>query len=177
MLEGCSVMEQVAGRTDAGVHANGQAVQFFLTAPLPPAECANMHVRLNKLLPPDIRVLSVCRTPPDFSVRLSPIFREYHYLLAWGDVEHPLGKRFCGFEFGELDVAAMEEVVDMFEGTHDFSAFSNARNDAKSTTRHVFTARIVRLEEYKLRFEVCPPMRSHSCGTAVPGSEVTCKLQ
>ena len=136
------------------MHASGQAVQFFLDSPLPQADCDRLHVRLNKLLPSDLRVLSCRRTPPDFSARLSPTWREYHYRLTWGDVADPLRCRYHGFVASALDVAVMQTTTQLFEGTHDFAAFSNSRNDGKPTVRTLLVARCVQVDATSVRFEV-----------------------
>lgn len=145
---------QAAGRTDAGVHASGQAVQFFLDQQLPQANVAAMHTELNPLLPDDVRALRVVRTPPDLHVRLSPLWREYHYVMAWGDVEDPLQRRFAGFHFGDLDAVAMERAVAQFVGRHNFQAFATGRMEAADAIRVVLAARMVCLSQKRVRFEV-----------------------
>lgn len=146
----------MAGRTDKGVHAHGQAVQFHLDAPLATDTVAHLHKGLNALLPRDARVLSVCRTPPDFSVQVSALSREYHYHLAWGEVADPLARRTCAFHCGRLDADAMQEAAKVFEGTHDFAAFSSAPRTPKAggTVRAMHRAECVRTGDAQVRFEV-----------------------
>ena len=156
---------QVAGRTDKGVHANGQAVQFHLDKPLPEPTLKNLYKGLNSLLPRDVRVTSVCRTPPDFSVQVSALSREYHYHLAWGEVEDPLRRRVCAFHSGHLDVGAMVAATKLFEGRHNFDAFSSKPRVPRSagTVRQLFRAECVQVAPGEVRFEVCSAWHYFLC--------------
>jgi tRNA pseudouridine38-40 synthase len=60
-----------AGRTDRGVHAAGQVVQLY--SDHPDLEEQGLTYNLNRLLPPDVRVLSLLRTASDFNVTISAI--------------------------------------------------------------------------------------------------------
>lgn len=142
---------QGAGRTDAGVHALGQVVQFYTNQQL--SQLDTLHLRLNSLLPYDVRVMSTQATPMDFSVRLSALWKEYHYKLGYGTVSNPLERRHRAFIRGPLDVPAMADAIAAFEGTHDFSAFANRYEDGLSTVRTLIKARIVE-EPGGLRIEL-----------------------
>lgn len=61
---------RAAGRTDSGVHARGQVLQFRCNQDL---DVGKLSYRVNSLLPHDIRVLRVSRTAPDFSVTCSAL--------------------------------------------------------------------------------------------------------
>ncbi len=64
-------LNTTAGRTDAGVHAKGQVVQFFTNATA--LDPASLPRKLNSLLPPDVRVRYAAQTAPDFSVTVSAV--------------------------------------------------------------------------------------------------------
>lgn len=114
-----------SGRTDAGVHALGQAAAFSYNADIP--RLADLSAGLNRLLPDDIRVRSVRAVPPTFAVRHSAIWREYHYSMAWGDAIDPRMRRHV-LHLGdhvEHDLMAMARAIETFEGEHNFDAFCN----------------------------------------------------
>lgn len=134
---------QAAGRTDTGVHAQRQFVQFFLDDSIATPEAMPQH--LNRLLPDDLRVRHLRKVSPLFSVRLHATLREYKYNLGWGYVADPLKRRYQGFVYGDLDVSAMTGAIEAMVGTHDFGAFSNVRHDSTPTVRTITKAQLVLL--------------------------------
>lgn len=143
---------QASGRTDKGVHAKRQYVQFFIDRQL--ENVHRIHLKMNSLLPADLRVLCIREVPSTFSVRYHALSREYHYLLQFGTVMDPLQRQFVGFVHGELDVPAMEELTACLEGTHDFEAFSNMHSDVAHFKRTIYSAKMVQLGDGHIRFEV-----------------------
>jgi tRNA pseudouridine38-40 synthase len=133
-LNGGALPETTAsGRTDAGVHAEGQVVGIELRADLPPErvrEALNTRSR-----PHPISVLSVARAPGDWSARFSALGRAYRYRI--------LNRRpRPALEIGRvwhipqpLDAAAMHEAAQMLLGKHDFSAYRAAACQAKGAQR------------------------------------------
>lgn len=125
---------RVAGRTDAGVHAESQVVHIDL---LPEqlkrlGRSGNTVARLNSLLPRDIRVMGFSLAPAGFDARFSASFRRYRYRIAdsvsgW----NPLYGRTQLWVNFELDIERMRQAGEHFVGLHDFAAFSKPR--AKAT--------------------------------------------
>ncbi|PNW74257.1 hypothetical protein CHLRE_13g591501v5 [Chlamydomonas reinhardtii] len=113
---------RAAGRTDSGVHARGQVVQFNCDRELPVDKLA---YKLNAVLPPDIRVMGVRRTAPDFSVTCSPIGKTYHYNITNSEAHDPLRHRYAYHVRKPLDLAGMRAAAALLVGTHDFTQFSN----------------------------------------------------
>ncbi|KAG2443316.1 hypothetical protein HYH02_009383 [Chlamydomonas schloesseri] len=113
---------RAAGRTDSGVHARGQVVQFSCDRELPGDKLA---YKLNAVLPPDIRVMAVRRTAPDFSVTCSPIGKTYHYNITNSEAADPLRHRYAFHVRKPLDLGAMRAAAAAMVGTHDFTQFSN----------------------------------------------------
>lgn len=144
---------QASGRTDKGVHAKRQYVQFFIDKQLEKVD--RLHLRMNSLLPLDLRVVCVREVPSTFSVRYDALAREYHYRLQFGRVIDPLQHRFVGFVPGDLDIPAMEAIAACMEGTHDYEAFSNLRPGVSRFERTMYTVKLVQLGDGHLRFEVC----------------------
>ncbi len=121
-----------AGRTDAGVHAEGMVCAFDPPRVLPLT--AFVH-GLNALLPEDLAVRSAELAPPDFDPRRDARGKTYRYRLWNHPVRSPLRARRCWHVRGPLDLAAMREAAAHLRGTHDFSAFRAQGCEAKTTVR------------------------------------------
>lgn len=119
-LLGRPVSVQGAGRTDAGVHALGQAASFEAELELPPERLA---YALNNLLPPDVRVLAAGPAAADFHARFSPSRKEYRYFIAPGAAATPFDARYVWCCPGGLDLAAMREAAATLAGEHNFRSF------------------------------------------------------
>ena len=137
------VLEEFAGtpvevcgsaRTDAGVHALGQAANVHL--PGSPGE-AELLEYLNHYLPEDIRVLSVNWVPERFHARFSAVRKTYCYRLDTGNKKDVFERKYrYGFPFA-LDVEAMRKAAGFLIGTHDFKSFCGNKKMKKSTVRTV----------------------------------------
>ncbi len=142
----------VAGRTDAGVHAQGQVahldVELGALRALTPRSLAaaddgaartGLVRRLAGVLPPDVRVRSVTTAPEGFDARFSALRRHYRYRIGtadWG-VE-PRDRRYVFARRRALDTDAMARAGAALIGLHDFAAFCRPREGA-STTRELQT--------------------------------------
>lgn len=118
---GRSVDVQVAGRTDAGVHARGQV----LHCDVPQSslfDFSKLTYSLNGILPADIRVHSVSLAPAGFDARFAAIGRRYTYAIADGVVD-PLTRGFAVSHWRRLDVDAMNAASVALLGLHDFTTF------------------------------------------------------
>lgn len=111
-----------SGRTDAGVHAEGQVAHFHWDQPI---DLYRLLGSLNALLPADIRIKEVVEVPQDFHARYSAAGKEYHYHLWLDPVVSPFQRRYCHHVREKTDLSKLEEAVQYFLGTHDFSAFAN----------------------------------------------------
>lgn len=133
-LTGASVTIYGAGRTDAGVHALGQVVNFKTSSPIP-ADRWPMAIR--GLLPPEIVVYQAEEVPLDFHARYSATGKTYQYKLWRGSFPSVFHQRFCYHYPGALDLIAIREAMGGLIGTHDFGAFAAAGTSVKSTIRTV----------------------------------------
>lgn len=111
-----------SGRTDAGVHAQGQSAHFDAREDL---ELKRLILSLNALLPPDIRILQIEPVAPDFHARYSAKAKIYHYHLHLDPVSDPFTELYCHQVFGPFDRVLLKEGAKEFLGTHDFSSFAN----------------------------------------------------
>jgi tRNA pseudouridine38-40 synthase len=113
-----------AGRTDAGVHAQGQVASFKAELHLKKYE---LRRALNALLPDDVRVVSAGPAPPGFDARRSARSKVYRYRIFNGPRISPFLFRYVLHWTGPLDLGKMVEAAGMFERKADFSAFSSNR--------------------------------------------------
>lgn len=117
----------VAGRTDSGVHAEGQVAHFDTTATVEPDKL--MH-RMARFLPKDVRITRVQSVSPDFDARFSAIRRHYVYRLTTAPYgADPLSARSV-VACRAVDVAAMRAASRTLLGLHDFAAFCRRRPNA-----------------------------------------------
>jgi tRNA pseudouridine38-40 synthase len=109
-----------AGRTDQGVHAEGQVANFLCHATRPAAAIAD---DLNGALPADINVLEARDAPLSFHARHDALARRYRYQIA--SRRSAFFKRLIWWVRQPLDPAAMEEACRALVGRHDFTSFAD----------------------------------------------------
>jgi tRNA pseudouridine38-40 synthase len=133
-----------AGRTDAGVHALGQAAHFRTQSALSAAEFMRAF---NALLPPAIRVTSAEEVGPDFHARWSAVSKTYQYRIYRARVLPPFESLYVLHDPFPLDVEAMSRAARLFEGQHDFSSFAASTGTEegdrdRSPVREIFCSRL-----------------------------------
>jgi tRNA pseudouridine38-40 synthase len=139
-----------ASRTDAGVHARGQAAHLELPRPFPErglAHGANHH------LPEDVRVLAAAAMPAGFHARKHAWGKEYVYRLSRAPVLSPLDSLFVAPASAALDLGRMARAAARLAGRHDFSAFALAGGSHRQPFRRIFSAHWEE-EGEELRFRV-----------------------
>lgn len=130
-----------SGRTDAGVHARGQVVNFRTVNQIP---APKIHKALNSLLPEDILVKSVIETDLEFHARYAAKCKTYSYSI-YNDQLRPLFERnFVYYYRHQLDLNKMKQAIDLIVGKHDFKCFRAAGSSVTNTIR---TIRFCRLEQ------------------------------
>lgn len=121
----------VAGRTDAGVHARGQAAHTDVPAAAWAAAAPTALRRLSGLLPADLRVHRIAVAPAGFDARFSALWRRYSYRVCdHPAAADPLRRLDTLWHPRGLDVAAMNEAAAPLRGEHDFAAFCRRRAGA-----------------------------------------------
>lgn len=126
-----------AGRTDAGVHADGQVVAFDSATGLPAEALRHLF---DHLLPPDVKVLRVGEARPDFDPQRDAVRKLYRYSILEGGPALPRWRGLAWHVESPLDLASMREAAAHLVGTHDFRAF---RNDPGPERRDERTVRTV----------------------------------
>jgi len=121
-----------SGRTDAGVHAEGQVASVRLATGLAPDA---LRRALNGVLPPDVVVRALALAPDGFDARRHATGKLYRYALWNGPERAPLRRRRALQLQRPLDLAAMRRAAAELVGSHDFASFQASGSDVRSTVR------------------------------------------
>jgi tRNA pseudouridine38-40 synthase len=121
-----------AGRTDAGVHARGQACRFATGRDLP---AARVPAALNAFLPEDVVVTGAVDAPEDFHPIRDARGKHYRYTFRVGAFDDPFTRRYELRLPRRPDVAAMQAAAALLTGTRDFRAFEKSGSPRDSTVR------------------------------------------
>lgn len=133
-LAGVPVGVHGAGRTDAGVHAEGQVASAKLPGDRPAAE---VMAYLNQYLPEDIAVTAAEKVDDRFHARLSAVGKVYRYAIRLGGTPDVFRRKYQYRVEDALDTAAMKQAAALLTGTHDYRAFCSNKRYKKSTVRTV----------------------------------------
>lgn len=121
------VVVKGAGRTDRGVHANGQCVSFKLDIKI---ENDGLKKALNSILKPYIYVKEIEVVDDNFHARFNVLRKKYIYKINLGEYNPLLSDYVYQTEY-KLDIKKMREVADLYLGVHNFHNFvSGERNDS-----------------------------------------------
>ncbi|MDA8072267.1 MAG: tRNA pseudouridine(38-40) synthase TruA [Actinomycetota bacterium] len=112
-----SVSVTCAGRTDAGVHAQGQVVHVDVTEDV---DLARLARSVNALTGPDVVIRHAQVAAPGFDARRCALGRHYRYLVHHAETADPLLARVAWTVAGQLDLRAMAAGADVLVGEHDF---------------------------------------------------------
>jgi len=134
-----------SGRTDAGVHAEGQ-VAHFRTASTMTAQ--QFMMAFNSLLPYDIVIKKVAEVSDDFHAQRSAIRKTYRYTILNREYPSALKHNQCCFIQYPLDVKAMSQAKAYLEGMHDFSAFRASNCEARNPVREIYKIDISKKEDF-----------------------------
>ncbi len=132
---------QGSGRTDAGVHALGQVVNFHTTCTMGTEE---MLQYMNRYLPEDIAVVEIAEASERFHSRLNAVGKRYSYRVWNSSIPNVFLRRYAYTVPAQLDVEAMRRAASYLLGEHDFKAFTSAKKGKKSTLRRIDSVDISR---------------------------------
>ncbi len=136
---GDTVELAAAGRTDAGVHAEGQVVNFFTDGTIP---VERIPRAVNSLLPPDIVVCRAFEADREFSALHSAKEKTYRYRILTGETPNPFLCRYAWHIRQPLDRLAIETALKTLLGKHDFSSFLAAGGAPMSPVRTMTRAEL-----------------------------------
>lgn len=144
-LTGESPLITAAGRTDAGVHALGQVVNFKLERAFPVEQLPGA---LNARLPRDIAVSRAEIVDDAFNARYSARGRRYAYRIRQGLPRDAYQRQYAWGLHDLLDVAAMQAAAERLEGVHDFRAFGRSPRPGGHTVRRVYDVTVSAIGEW-----------------------------
>lgn len=136
-----------SGRTDAGVHAYGQAANFHLPEKFKTEEILEY---LNRYLPMDIAVTEIREADERFHARFHAVSKTYMYRIHRSTIPNVFERKYMYTYTEPLDVEMMRKAAKILTGTHDFMAFCGNKKMKKSTVRTV-TDIIIEETETELR--------------------------
>ena len=119
-----------SGRTDAGVHALGQAASFHSTAKI---SSRAFHAGLNSLLPDDIVIRSCEAVDDAFHARFNAKSKTYQYRILNRLTPAAVGRQYEWFIKNKLDIPAMQAAVRHIIGTYDFKSFEGTGSPRQSS--------------------------------------------
>jgi tRNA pseudouridine38-40 synthase len=123
-----------SGRTDAGVHALGQVVNFRTATHLP----ADVLLRaVNANLPADIVIREAADVPEDFDANRHAKRKLYRYVIHDGPVHDPFLRRYYCQSRCRLDADAMRRAAAPLLGQHDFRSFETEWPNRQSSVRTI----------------------------------------
>lgn len=131
-----------SGRTDAGVHANGQVIHFDTPLSLPPDR---WQMALNVLLPTDIRIVDVMYVDESFHARYGATGKTYVYKWSYAEVHSPFERNYSvHLGRSKPDLEKMKEAASHLIGKHDFTSYCSSKT---ATSNRVRTIRLLTLEK------------------------------
>lgn len=136
---GDSIELAASGRTDSGVHARGQVVNFFTDGKIP---IEKIPVAVNSILPTDIVVLEAHEVSREFSARHDVSSKIYSYSIYQSRERDPFRDRFALHVRDSLDLDSIQLALEKLVGIHDFSTFKSANNVEMNPVRRIIRAEI-----------------------------------
>ena len=149
LIEGRDVVVHGSGRTDAGVHAEGQVASVQLDRPNTPEK---LRSAINGNLERDVRVLEVQEENDEFHARFSARGKTYVYRVVNAKVMSPFWTRYAHQEARRLDLERMRAGAQLFLGEHDWTGFSSAQTEAESKVRTITDLQITERWEDRGRY-------------------------
>ena len=139
-----------AGRTDTGVHAQGQVIGFRVAWQHP---LTDLQRALNAVLPLDVAVRDLGLAEPSWHPRFSAVRRYYRYTVVNRPIRSPLDRRYAHQVSEPLDLGGLQAAADLLVGEQDFASLGQP-TQGDSTVRAIFSAEW-RRDGDRLSFDVC----------------------
>ena len=134
-----------AARTDTGVHAYGQVVNFHTNGHIP---VERIPVATRGVLPADIVITGAEEVAPSFHARIAAKSKKYLYRIYCQQTANPFCRNFAWHIKGNLNVADMHAASQAIIGTHDFSTFRAAGSTSTNPVRTMYTACVKQTGDY-----------------------------
>lgn len=132
-------------RTDAGVHALNQVANFKIDENLTEPKVKKY---LNQYLPNDISVTNVELASERFHARYNSKAKTYLYKIWNEEHTNPFMRKYSMHVVKKLNIEHMKKAAQYFIGSHDFTAFSNAKSKKKSMVREIYSLDVTEKDGY-----------------------------
>lgn len=133
------VLLTAASRTDAKVHARGQAANFITTCAWP---AQNLHGALNSRLPDDVAIVALRDVDETFRSQAA-CGKHYQYRICTAAVDDPLTRHLHWWYARPLDLAAMQAAAALLVGSHDFRGLHvQSGKEHETTVREIFAVHV-----------------------------------
>lgn len=139
-ITGIPVTLFAGAKTEPGVHASAQIVNFFTESFFSPE---HFRTELNRYLPQDIAVLNCTRAPERFRADLNALSRTYEYRICTSPVYDIFTAGFSSHLFPSPDIKSMQKAASLLIGKHDFRGFSNTKKK-KTVPKEISDLRVIR---------------------------------
>lgn len=125
-----------SGRTDSGVHALGQAANFY--SPIESIPAQNYIRAINAFLPDDIRILDAKEVPEEFNSRKSATSRSYRYFISFGNAAPANNARFSWYVPNYTpNLQRLNQYCKCLKGEIDCASFTASGDESVSTNRYI----------------------------------------
>ncbi|WP_270940413.1 tRNA pseudouridine(38-40) synthase TruA [Romboutsia lituseburensis] len=128
-----------SGRTDMGVHANGQVANFKTNSEL---SIKKMHDYLYEYLPEDIVIINMEEVDDRFHSRYNAKSKIYLYKIDNNKYHDPFLRKYTTHVEKKLDLELMREASKYLIGEHDFTSFASSKSKKKSNVREIHSIEI-----------------------------------
>lgn len=142
-----------SGRTDAGVHADGQVASLRWPDDLP-FEPERVRKSLNGILPPGVAIREIRTAADGFDARFAPHVKQYRYRLLLTGSTQGAYRAHGWYIHGSLDIAAMCQAARLFTGIHDFTEFRAKDCPALTSERTILRSELTRSSEATLDYYI-----------------------
>jgi len=145
------IVLQYAGRTDVGVHARGQVINFKTG---PGLDLYRFKWSVNRVLPEDIGIKEMKKISLSFNSRRDAKYREYRYYVAGGNYQSVFLKKYSILVTRRLDMRLMKKAARIFVGEKDFASFASPSLSGVCTIRKIYSFTVTSGDEGVIMFKV-----------------------
>jgi tRNA pseudouridine38-40 synthase len=150
-IDGRDVVVHGSGRTDAGVHAEGQVANVHLEKQITPEK---LRAAINGNTEKDVRIIEAAIVDDEFHARYSALEKTYVYRVVNGPVISPFWLRYAHHEARAVDLQRMKSGAALFLGDHDWSAFSSAQSDSETKRRTITSVTVCEHADERARARI-----------------------
>lgn len=136
---GVKTCATASGRTDAGVHAEGQVVHFDADTSIP---VDKIPFAVNTHLPDDVSMLFCEVVSDDFNARFNAKRKTYCYKMYISKHRRPMLESTHEHVIVPVDIDKIKEACKIIEGTHDFKCFEASGSVIKNTVRTIYSIEV-----------------------------------